>query len=282
MFLAIGVAVPAEETEPTRAPADAAAQPDASDAVSEEPAEGADPATDSKTATSANSGAATPAPAQKPKEKPQPRTFVVAEVLDGDTIKLANGKSVRLAQIDSPELNESECYGAEARATLAKLLPAGKAKVRLEYDPALDKTDAYGRDVAYIFKGGENVNHTLVVRGASSVWFYEGAKGKYASKLDNTAKQAKANGRGLWGACSATDYDPFNAVETRTPPPPEPEPAPAQNCHPSYEGACLDPTASDYDCAGGSGDGPLYTGPVRVVGYDEYGLDRDGDGSACE
>ncbi|MEX0984924.1 MAG: PASTA domain-containing protein [Actinomycetota bacterium] len=54
------------------------------------------------------------------------------------------------------------------------------------------------------------------------------------------------------------------------------------NCHPSYQGQCLDPNASDYDCAGGSGDGPLYTGLVRVVGYDEYGLDSDNDGSGCE
>lgn len=54
------------------------------------------------------------------------------------------------------------------------------------------------------------------------------------------------------------------------------------DCHPSYEGACLDPSISDYDCAGGSGDGPAYTGPVRVVGPDDYDLDRDGDGYACE
>jgi hypothetical protein len=30
------------------------------------------------------------------------------------------------------------------------------------------------------------------------------------------------------------------------------------------------------------GDGPYYTGPVRVVGPDHYHLDRDGDGFACE
>jgi hypothetical protein len=39
---------------------------------------------------------------------------------------------------------------------------------------------------------------------------------------------------------------------------------------------------SDVDCAGGSGDGPYYVGRVTVVGYDEYGLDRDGDGVGCE
>ena len=54
------------------------------------------------------------------------------------------------------------------------------------------------------------------------------------------------------------------------------------DCDPNYEGQCLDPNSSDYDCEGGSGDGPDYTGPVTVVGDDHFGLDRDGDGSACE
>lgn len=54
-----------------------------------------------------------------------------------------------------------------------------------------------------------------------------------------------------------------------------------QNCHPSYSG-CLNPNASDYDCAGGSGNGPYYTGLVRVIGPDVFGLDRDGDGWGCE
>lgn len=69
------------------------------------------------------------------------------------------------------------------------------------------------------------------------------------------------------------------------PKPPPPPPAPGANgggCHSSYTGACLDPNASDYDCAGGSGDGPKYTGTVQVVGPDVFGLDGDGDGIGCE
>jgi hypothetical protein len=53
-------------------------------------------------------------------------------------------------------------------------------------------------------------------------------------------------------------------------------------CDSNYSGACLDPNASDYDCSGGSGDGPEYTSTVRVVGDDHYDLDRDGDGIACD
>jgi hypothetical protein len=64
-----------------------------------------------------------------------------------------------------------------------------------------------------------------------------------------------------------------NVVRPVAPPPPS-------NCTPGYS-PCLTP-APDYDCAGGSGDGPAYTGFVRVTGSDPYDLDADGDGLACE
>jgi hypothetical protein len=54
-----------------------------------------------------------------------------------------------------------------------------------------------------------------------------------------------------------------------------------KKCTPGYK-PCLKP-ASDYDCAGGSGDGPKYvSGPVTVTGSDPYGLDSDNDGIGCE
>ncbi len=56
----------------------------------------------------------------------------------------------------------------------------------------------------------------------------------------------------------------------------------SSSCDPNYTGACLDPTASDYDCEGGSGDGPYYTGIVTVTGEDRHGLDSDSDGVGCE
>ena len=66
-------------------------------------------------------------------------------------------------------------------------------------------------------------------------------------------------------------------------PAPVPVPvAPAPTCDPNYVGACLNPNAFDYDCLGGDGDGPYYVGVVRVVGYDHYQLDRDGDGFGCD
>jgi hypothetical protein len=70
------------------------------------------------------------------------------------------------------------------------------------------------------------------------------------------------------------------------PPPPPPPPPPTTteaSCEPSYPGVCLDPSAYDYDCEGGGGNGPEYVqGPVTVVGSDPFGLDADGNGTGCE
>jgi len=52
-------------------------------------------------------------------------------------------------------------------------------------------------------------------------------------------------------------------------------------CHPFYSG-CLNIFAIDYDCEGGIGDGPQFTGRVRVKGYDIFRLDRDRDGWGCD
>jgi hypothetical protein len=79
-------------------------------------------------------------------------------------------------------------------------------------------------------------------------------------------------------------------VVAKTPPPPAPSPeptspptTPAPACDPSYPGVCLDPAVGDYDCAGGSGNGPGYVeGPIRVRPPDPFDLDREGDGWGCE
>jgi hypothetical protein len=79
---------------------------------------------------------------------------------------------------------------------------------------------------------------------------------------------------------------PLSDLLPPSPDPPPPgsatEPSDSRFCDPNYRGDCLDPNASDFDCAGGTGDGPEYAGPVQVVRDDPYGLDADGDGFACE
>ena len=57
------------------------------------------------------------------------------------------------------------------------------------------------------------------------------------------------------------------------------------NCTPGYSPCLIDHGGADYDCAGGSGNGPYYTKPgvvYRVTGSDPYDLDADNDGFGCE
>jgi micrococcal nuclease len=140
-------------------------------------------------------------------------TARVARVIDGDTIELADGRRVRLVQIDTPEAQEGECYGREAARLLASLLPPG-THVRLEADPGLDRVDRYGRLLRYVIRNGRNLNLVLVRRGAATVWFYAGDRGRYAQKLLAAARAARAAGRGLWRACPGTPFNPLHGAQT--------------------------------------------------------------------
>jgi micrococcal nuclease len=192
----------------------------------------------------------------------------VTRVVDGDTIdvRLTNGKTerVRLIGVDTPE--KGACWSSQATAATRRL--AQGKKVTLIGDGTQDTRDRYGRLLAYVWlPGGKDLGFQLVSGGHAKVYVYD-RPFKRLSAYENGEAVGKTKG-GLW--------------KCGTPPssPPSTTTAPA-SCHPSYAGACLDPTASDYDCAGGSGDGPKYTGPVRVIGPDVFRLDSDGDGYACE
>ena len=81
-------------------------------------------------------------------------------------------------------------------------------------------------------------------------------------------------------ACSANRSTSFDAANNRNIDRATTAVSPTQ-CDPNYSG-CV-PIASDVDCAGGKGNGPAYVkGPVKVVGKDIYGLDKDRDGIGCE
>jgi len=133
-------------------------------------------------------------------------------VIDGDTIELVGGRRVRLVQIDTPE-KHVECYGDAASALTTRLLPAG-SHVRIEQDPKLDHVDRYNRELAYVWKGGEDVNVTLVRGGAAGVWFFDGRRGRYANDLLDATEQAQAAHKGLWGACPLARFDPNESISS--------------------------------------------------------------------
>jgi micrococcal nuclease len=137
---------------------------------------------------------------------------VVARVIDGDTIELLGGQRVRLVQIDTPEKHD-ECYGDAASALTRSLIPPG-TRVRVEQDPDLDQVDRYRRKLAYVWKGDEDVNVTLVREGAAGVWFYDGRRGRHASELLQAVEQARAAHRGLWGSCPLARFNPLDSLSS--------------------------------------------------------------------
>ena len=132
---------------------------------------------------------------------------------DGDSLELANGRRVRLVQIDAPELGGGECYARDSLRDLESLAPLGR-RVLLERDPELDDVDRYERLLRYVFVDGRNVNLELVRRGAATPYFNRGDEGRYADALLRAAAAARRAGRGMWGACRVS-WRPDRAVETR-------------------------------------------------------------------
>jgi micrococcal nuclease len=205
---------------------------------------------------------------------------VVASVTDGDTLRLQDGRRVRLVQIDTPELGGGECYSRAARKQLLQLAGPG-TRVYVSPDPRLDRVDAYGRLLAYVLVGDTNVNVELVRRGGATVYFYRGERGVHAGALLAAGRAARATRRGLWGACPRAVWNPERAAITgRSGPAAAPAPlAAGGSCDPSYPDVCIRPYADggDLDCA----DVPYRN--FRVLPPDPHGFDgRDDDGRGCE
>jgi micrococcal nuclease len=117
-------------------------------------------------------------------------------VIDGDTVRYGNDR-VRLVQIDTPE--KGECYHDEAKALLKKLI--GKARVSVVSDKSLDKTDEYGRKLAYLYVGKQNLNVEMVRQGAGVPYFYNQKRGQYSLDILKAYYYAKENRLGKWGQC---------------------------------------------------------------------------------
>lgn len=108
---------------------------------------------------------------------------------DGDTLKLADGRTVRLQGIDAPEI--SQPYGVESRNLLVRL--TRKKKIRI----ASHGKDRYGRTVGEIFVGKRSVNHSMVSSGAAW-WFRSFAPtDNRLRRLEDDARKRKM---GLWHA----------------------------------------------------------------------------------
>ena len=123
---------------------------------------------------------------------------VVTHVTDGDTLWVRprdGGETIeiRLLHLDAPEGCQS--YGAESRQALRERVLHKPVRVRTE------GRDDYGRRLARIQRGHEDVGAWLVRHGHAWSMSFHGQPGPYA-RLE---AQARDERRGLWALPGALD-----------------------------------------------------------------------------
>lgn len=157
------------------------------------------------------------APSAAPAE---PVTTTVVRVVDGDTVVVApvsgvlpttpgGGHTVRLLGVDAPEMNpegssEPACGARDAASRLARLLEPGQ-EVTLVWDVRSDRTDRYGRSLAYLEvrtrDGVTDVGQELITEGFAAAWYPVGEPRPQRSD-QYERQQAQARDRGSWPVCT--------------------------------------------------------------------------------
>ncbi|MBA2274067.1 MAG: thermonuclease family protein [Actinobacteria bacterium] len=204
------------------------------------------------------------------------RTVLVSRVVDGDTIEvqLDGTTGIRLIGIDTPEtVHPTEpvgCFGPAA-SDFTKHKLEGQM-VRLEYD--VERTDLYGRTLAYVFADGLLFNETLVARGYAQVTTYP-PNVRYVNRFLAAQRSARGADQGFWGQCSHGQRSDEGGGASRGGGR-RGEDGGKRGCDPNYSGACIPSYPPDIDCPDAGAEG------FRSTGSDPHGFDSDGDGLACE
>jgi micrococcal nuclease len=125
-------------------------------------------------------------------------TVKVDKAMDGDTLRLEDGRLVRYIGIDAPEIDHrshsADPFGLEAYQLNASYVNA--KNVVLEFD--LEKKDRYGRLLAYVFSlEGVLINQALLDQGLANV-LYSPPNIKYFNVLLDSQQNAIKKSVGIW------------------------------------------------------------------------------------
>lgn len=127
---------------------------------------------------------------------PAAESALVAHVIDGDSIRLSDGRELRYLGIDAPELGGAHAAWAEkAKAANARLVE-GK-RVRLTAEGGEADRDVYGRLLRHVFVGRTWVNGRLVEMGLARADSF-GPPHARERELARLQEQARRRGRGIW------------------------------------------------------------------------------------
>ena len=173
---------------------------------------------------------------------------VVSRVIDGDTILLNSGETVRLICIDTPETNEPGFQ--EAKDFLTGLVL--NKNIKLVKDTS--ETDRYGRLLRYLYLDDLFVNGAIVKAGYAETYRYP-PDIALCDEIEALEATAKAQKIGLW-ATQETPAGPAQYICSRN----------AYNC---TDFSTQAQAQVAYEFCGGKAN-------------DVHGLDFDLDGRACE
>ena len=126
--------------------------------------------------------------------------FEVERVVDGDTLRLANGRNVRLIGLNTPELSRqgrpAQPFAAQAQKRLEQLIKANAGQVALQVgEPAKDH---YGRMLAHGFaRSGRNFEEQLLAEGLGYQVVFAPAT-QLASCQQAAERKARDSRQGLW------------------------------------------------------------------------------------
>ncbi len=163
-----------------------------------------------------------PAPTATPTTRAQPaatrRAARVRRVIDGDTleVRLTSGSrvTVRLIGIDTSETKRPgvavECGGKLASAFMQRLaFDRGRGRqVTLISDPSQDRTDRYGRTLAYVdARGRGDLGRRMVRAGWAAVYVFERPFSRLA-RYQAASAAAKRGSAGVWRECAGDFHRP--------------------------------------------------------------------------
>jgi endonuclease YncB( thermonuclease family) len=186
------------------------------------------------------------------------QVHVVVRVVDGDTLELGNGETVRLVGIDTPEVGE--CGHERASRRLEELVLGRQVRLG-ESD---EDRDGYGRLLRYVDAGEVDAGLRLIREGLA-IARYDSRDG-YGFHPREPEYVAADRGTRPAGCPAAAPQPLMGGGGGST--------GPGGGCAPGYQ-PCVPAYPPDLDCAD-------VGGPVTVAGPDPHALDGDGDGRACE
>jgi micrococcal nuclease len=136
----------------------------------------------------------------------------VERVIDGDTLVVTGGRTVRLLGVDAPEtvnpnMAAGQALGDAAAARLGELVTG--REVLLERD--VSEIDHYGRLLRHVWVGRALAGEVLVREGLARAGSVP-PDVRHSELLEAAEAEARRSGRGMWGLPRPTPLPIFRDV----------------------------------------------------------------------